>query len=103
MDQTERIPYPHPGETLLYDFMEPLGLSAYRVAKDIGVEPIRISRITRGLQDITPDTALRLSRYFGTRPEWWLRLQSAYDLAMMEDKKDQYESIKPCDKLPKAA
>jgi addiction module HigA family antidote len=103
MNQNERIPYPHPGETLLHDFMEPLELTSYRVAKDIGVEPIRISRITRGMQNITPDTAMRLSRYFGTTPEWWMRLQAAYDLAMIEDKQDQYSGIKPCDRLSKAA
>ena len=98
-----RIPYPHPGETLLHDFIEPLGLSSYRVAKDIGVEPIRISRIVRGMQNITPDTAIRLSRYFGTTPEWWMRLQTAYDLAMIEDNQTQYSNIQPCNRLPKSA
>ena len=70
----------HPGEILLEDFMKPLGLSQYRLAKDIGVEPIRISQIIKGQRAITVDTALRLARYFGTSPEVWLRLQVQYDL-----------------------
>ena len=70
----------HPGEILSEDFMKPLGLSQYRLAKDIGVEPIRISQIIKGQRAITVDTALRLARYFGTSPEVWLRLQVQYDL-----------------------
>ena len=70
----------HPGEILLEDFMKPLGLSQYRLAKDIGVEPIRISQIIKRQRAITVDTALRLARYFGTSPEVWLRLQVQYDL-----------------------
>lgn len=70
----------HPGEILSEDFMKPLGLSQYRLAKDIGVEPIRISQIIKGRRAITVDTALRLARYFGTSPEVWLRLQVQYDL-----------------------
>jgi addiction module HigA family antidote len=74
----------HPGEVLLEDFMKPLGLSQYRLAKDIGVTPIRISQIVNGQRAITVDTALRLARYFGTSPEVWLRLQVRYDLEMAE-------------------
>jgi antitoxin HigA-1 len=70
----------HPGEVLLEDFMKPLGLSQYRLAKDIGVTPIRISQIVNGQRAITVDTALRLARYFGTSAEVWLRLQVRYDL-----------------------
>ena len=65
----------HPGEVLLEDFKKPLGLSQYRLAKDINVTPIRISQIVNGQRAITVDTALRLARYFGTSPEVWLRLQ----------------------------
>jgi len=70
----------HPGEVLLEDFMKPLGLSQYRLAKDIGVAPIRISQIVHGQRAISVDTALRLARYFGTSAEVWLRLQVRYDL-----------------------
>lgn len=73
-----------PGEVLLEDFMKPLGLSQYRLAKDIGVTPIRISQIVNGRRAITVDTAMRLARYFGTSPEVWLRLQVQYDLEVAE-------------------
>jgi addiction module HigA family antidote len=69
---------------LLEDFMKPIGLSQYRVAKDIGVSPLRISQIIRGKRSITADTALRLARYFGTSPAVWLRLQARYDLEVAE-------------------
>jgi addiction module HigA family antidote len=74
----------HPGEVLLEDFMKPLGLSQYRLAKDIGVTPIRISQIVNGQRAITVDTALRLARYFGTSAAVWLRLQMRYDLEVAE-------------------
>jgi addiction module HigA family antidote len=74
----------HPGEVLLEDFMKPLGLSQYRVAKDIGVPPIRISEIVHGRRAITADTALRLGRYFGTSAAVWLRMQVRYDLELAE-------------------
>jgi len=74
----------HPGEVLLEDFMKPLGLSQYRLAKDIGVTPIRISQIVNGQRAITVDTALRLARYFGTSAAVWLRLQVRYDLEKAE-------------------
>jgi len=79
-----RLPPVHPGEVLLEDFMKPLGLTRYRVAKDIGVPPLRISQIVRGQRSITADTALRLARYFGTSAAVWLRLQARYDLEMAE-------------------
>ncbi len=78
------LPPVHPGEVLLEDFMKPIGLSQYRVAKDIGVSPLRISQIIRGKRSITADTALRLARYFGTSPTVWLRLQARYDLEVAE-------------------
>ena len=74
----------HPGEVLWEDFMKPLGLSQYRLAKDIGVTPIRISQIIHGQRAITVDTALRLARYFGTSAAVWLRLQVRYDLEIGE-------------------
>jgi len=74
----------HPGEVLMEDFMKPLGLSQYRLAKDIGVTPIRISQIVNGRRAITVDTAMRLARYFGTSAEVWLHLQIRYDLEVAE-------------------
>jgi addiction module HigA family antidote len=82
----DRLPPIHPGEVLLEDFMRPLGLTQYRVAKDIGVSPLRISQIVHGKRSITADTALRLARYFGTSPTVWLRLQARYDLEVAEAK-----------------
>lgn len=80
----EKLSPVHPGEVLLEDFMKPLGLSQYRVAKNIGVPSLRISQIVRGQRSITADTALRLARYFGTSAAVWLRLQARYDLEMAE-------------------
>jgi len=80
------IPPIHPGEVLLEDFMKPLGLSQYRVAKDIGVPPLRISQIVRGLRAVTADSALRLARYLGTTPGIWMRLQTQYDLEVAQAK-----------------
>ena len=81
----EKLPPVHPGEVLLEDFMKPLGLSQYRVAKDIGVSPIRISQIVHGKRAITADTAMRLARYFGTSAEVWLRLQARYELEVAQE------------------
>ena len=82
----ERLPPVHPGEVLLEDFIKPLGLSLYRVAKDMGVPALRISQIVRGQRSITADTALRLARYFGTSAVVWLRLQARYDLEVAEQR-----------------
>ena len=82
----EKLPPVHPGEVLLEDFMKPLGLSQYRVAKDIDVHPLRISQIVRGMRSVTADTALRLARYFGTTPGIWMRLQAQYDLEISQAK-----------------
>lgn len=75
----------HPGEILSEDFMKPLGLSQYRVAKDIGVPALRISHIVNGKRAITADTALRLARYFGTSAAVWMRLQAQYDLKVAQN------------------
>ncbi len=74
----------HPGEFLLEDFMKPYGLTQYRLAKDIGVTPIRISQIVNGKRSVSADTALRFSKYFGTTAQIWLRLQARYDLEKAE-------------------
>ena len=80
----DRLPPIHPGEVLFEDFMQPLGLSQYRVAKDIGVPALRISQIVNGKRAITVDTAMRLARYFGTSSNVWLRLQARYNLEKAE-------------------
>jgi addiction module HigA family antidote len=69
----------HPGEILLEEFMKPMGISKYRLAKDISVPAMRIGKICNGQGSISADTALRLSRYFGTSVEFWTGIQSHYD------------------------
>jgi addiction module HigA family antidote len=75
----------HPGEILLEEFLIPLGISQYRLAKDINVDPRRINEIVLGKRGITADTALRLSRHFGSSERFWLNLQSRYDLEVQKD------------------
>jgi addiction module HigA family antidote len=74
----------HPGEVLREEFMEPMSLSAYAIAKAVGVPRTRIERIADEKIGITADTALRLAKYFGTTPDFWLNLQSRYDLLMAQ-------------------
>ena len=76
----------HPGEILLEEFMKPLGLSQNRLGRDLGVPPRRINEIVHGKRSVTADTALRLSRYFGTSAEFWLGLQAYYDLDAASDR-----------------
>lgn len=76
----------HPGEILMEEFLKPLGLSQYRLAKDISVPPIRISEIVHGKRAISADTALRFGKYFGNSAEFWLNLQNHYDLEIESDK-----------------
>jgi len=91
-----RIPNIHPGEILSEDFLKPMGLSAYRLAKGANIDQTRISEIIRGKRSVTADTALRLARFFGNSAEFWLNLQDHYDL---EQKKREMEKdlkkIKP--------
>lgn len=75
----------HPGEVLMDDFIEPLGITQNRLAVAIGVPPRRINEIVHGKRRITADTALRLGRYFGTSAQFWINLQSHYDLEIEED------------------
>ena len=75
----------HPGEILLEEFLKPLGISQYRLAKATSVPPRRINEIVLGKRSITADTALRLSRYFGTTEKFWLNLQIRYDLEIEKD------------------
>lgn len=83
---SKKIPPIHPGEILLAEFLEPMGLSQNRVALDIRVPARRINEIVHGKRRITADTALRLARYFDMSPEFWLGLQMDYDLDVAEDK-----------------
>ena len=76
----------HPGEILLEEFLQEMGISQYRLAKDIRVHPRRINEIVHGKRAITADTALRLARYFGTTERFWLNLQTHYDLEVEKDR-----------------
>ncbi len=76
----------HPGEILLEEFLRPMGISQYRLAKDINVAPRRINEIVHGKRSITADTALRLSRYFDMTEQFWMNLQTRYDLEVEKDR-----------------
>lgn len=76
----------HPGEVLLEEFLRPLRLSQYRLAKDVSVPARRINEIVRGTRAVTADTALRLARYFGTSERFWMNLQARYDLEVQKDR-----------------
>ena len=75
----------HPGEVLHADFLEPLGISQYRLAQDISVPARRINEIVHGKRAVSADTALRLARYFGTSERFWLNLQARFDLEQQRD------------------
>jgi len=79
----------HPGEILLEEFLKPMGISQYRLAKDISVPPRRINEIVHGKRRVSADTALRLERYFGLSEGFWLRLQARYDLEVEKDRLDE--------------
>jgi addiction module HigA family antidote len=83
----------HPGEVLKEDYLVPLGMSARALAAELGVSANRVSEIVRGERDVTADTALRLARYFGTDPRFWLNLQAAHDLSKAQAAHD-YSEIK---------
>ena len=85
-DDGDKASAVHPGEVLLEEFVEPTGLSQYRLAKDIGVPPRRINEIVHGKRAVIADTALRLARYLGTTPRFWLNLQALYDLDIETDR-----------------
>jgi antitoxin HigA-1 len=75
----------HPGEVILHDYLEPLSLSQYALAKALNITQPRLGEIVRGKRAISPDTALRLARYFGTTAEFWLGMQAHYDLERARD------------------
>jgi len=76
----------HPGEVLLEEFLKPMGISQYRLAKDISVPPRRINEIVHGKRAVTADTSLRLSQYFGTSERFWMNLQTRYALEIEKDR-----------------
>ena len=81
----KRLPPIHPGEILMDEFLHPMGISQYRLAKNISVPPRRINEIVHGKRSVTADTALRLGRFFTMSPQFWLNLQTRYDLEVTED------------------
>ena len=86
----------HPGEVLLEDFLKPLHMSQYRLAKRLGVPQTQVSQIVRGKRSITASTAIRLSRFFGTTPEFWMNLQVMYDLEEAQDAlASELEALQP--------
>jgi addiction module HigA family antidote len=94
----------HPGEILLEEFLMPMGISQYRLAKDISVPARRINEIVHGKRAISADSALRLSRYFGMSERFWLNLQTQYDIEVQKDKIDKQfeEEVKVLEKSIKA-
>jgi addiction module HigA family antidote len=82
---SQKLPPVHPGEILLEEYLKPLGISQNKLGRDLNVPAQRINEIVRGQRAITVDTALRLSRYFQTSPQFWLNLQARYDLEMAEE------------------
>ncbi len=83
--KNKKLPLIHPGEILIEEFLKPMGISQYRLAKDISVPPRRINEIVHGKRSISADTALRLGRFFGISPQFWLNLQNRFDLELTED------------------
>src|SRR6202167_2661709 len=85
--KNNRIPFPHPGDTIREDYLKPLGMSVNRLALELRVPATRMTEIVHGRRGVTADTALRLARYFNTTPKFWLNLQTSYDLAMAAETK----------------
>lgn len=95
-DMNEKLAPIHPGEVLMEDFIEGFGITQHKLAVSIGVPPRRINEIVHGKRAITADTALRLGKYFGVTPQFWLNLQTHYDLDLAEDRvAGQIEAIEP--------
>jgi addiction module HigA family antidote len=97
MEKTMRaVPYPTPGEILLEEFLKPMEITPYRLAKDIGVPATRVGDIIAGKRSVTADTGLRLAKYFGTTEGFWTGLQDDHDRAMVKDEiADELNNIKP--------
>jgi len=104
MPKRRQLPNIHPGEILSEEFLSPLDITQYRLAKDIGVPQTRIAAIVKKRRSITPDTALRLAKYFGTTPQFWLNLQAEYDLEELKRTQTaDLAKIQPSDALKKTA
>ncbi|MDD5095639.1 MAG: HigA family addiction module antitoxin [Dehalococcoidia bacterium] len=95
MIEEERLPAIHPGEILTEEFLAPMGISPYKLAKDIGVPQTQVSQIIHGKRSITPRTAVRLGLYFGNSTEFWLNLQRDYDLELMDDERPAIRVKRP--------
>ena len=96
MNSPPVMPPIHPGEVLMEEYLEPLGVTQHRLAVAIGVPPRRINEIVHGKRRITADTALRMARYFGTSERFWMNLQGRYDLEVERDRLvDTLDEIKP--------
>jgi addiction module HigA family antidote len=95
-DIMRKVPYPHPGEILLEEFLKPMGITQYRLAKEVGVPQRRIGEIVAGARGVSADTGLRLSRFFGMSDGFWIGLQMDYDAAKAKDSLAKtLASIKP--------
>ena len=95
-DIMRKVPYPHPGEILLEEFLKPMGITQYRLAKEVGVPQRRIGEIAAGTRGVSTDTGLRLSRFFGMSDGFWIGLQMDYDAAKAKDSLARtLASIKP--------
>jgi len=95
----KKLPNIHPGEILLEEFLKPLSITAYRLSKETHMPATRVSDILHKKRGITADTAMRLSRYFGNSPDFWLGLQAEYDLREQERlRKKEFDSIVPLDR-----
>lgn len=91
----EKLPHIHPGEILHQEFLLPMNISAYRLAKDTGIPQTRISQIMKGKRNITADTAIRFSLFFGNSVKFWLGIQDDYDVrTIMEEKSEEFDRIK---------
>jgi addiction module HigA family antidote len=102
-----KLPPVHPGEVLLEEFLKPLAISQYRLAKSMSVPPRRVNEIVLGKRSVSADTALRLGRYFGTSEEFWLNLQTQYDLDVEKDRlglrlESEVMQLVPCDQKKSA-
>ena len=96
----ERIGNIHPGEVLHEDFLVPLGMSPYALAKGVGISPPAVGEILKGKRSITPATALRLQRFLGAEAEFWLNLQAMYDLEEERGRlAEALEAIQPCERV----
>ncbi len=99
---TKKMAPVHPGEILDVEFLQPMGITQYRLAKSISVSPRRINEIIKGSRSVTANTALRLARFFGTSDRFWLNLQSSFDLEMERDRlgnalDDEVQAIVQCE------